>query len=48
MRVQIEVDDELATRLKEEAERQKRGVLHEGANLLREALDARDRKAGRK
>jgi hypothetical protein len=48
MRIQVEVSEELRDRLKEESGRVKRPVLYEAAILLAEALDARDKKAGRK
>ncbi len=48
MRIQVEVESELRDRLKDESNRVKRPVLYEAAILLQEALDARDKKAGRK
>lgn len=48
MRIQVEVEIDLRDRLREESNRVKRPVLYEAAILLQEALDARDRKAGRK
>lgn len=48
MRIQVEVDTDLRDRIKEESGRTKRPALYEAAELLKEAMDARDRKAGRK
>jgi hypothetical protein len=48
MRIQVEVETDLRDRLKDESNRAKRPVLYEAAILLQEALDARDKKAGRK
>jgi hypothetical protein len=48
MRIQVEVDTDLRDRLKEESGRTKRPALYEAAELIREALDARDKKMGRK
>jgi len=48
MRIQVEVDIDLRDRIKDESGRTKRPALYEAAELIKEALDARDKKAGRK
>lgn len=48
MIVQVDFDAETLTRLKEDCEREKRPMKYQGNILVREALDARDKKAGRK
>lgn len=47
-RIQVEVDIDLRDRIKDESGRTKRPALYEAAELIKEALDARDKKAGRK
>lgn len=48
MIVQVDFDEETLVRLKEDCEREKRPMKYQGNILVREALDARDKKVGRK
>jgi len=48
MKMSIEVTPELRERIKKEAQRVRRFAMDEAATLITEALDARDKKAGRK
>lgn len=48
MKMSVEVSPELRERIKIEAKRVRRFSMDEAAKLLEEALDARDRKGGKK
>jgi len=48
MRMSVEVTDDVRSRIKGETDKTKRPALYEAGILIQEALDARDRKGGKK
>ena len=48
MRMSVEITEDVRNRIKGETEKTKRAGLYEAGILIQEALDARDRKGGKK